>query len=97
MCISDIFTECQYCIQDSLCCDKSIWYYINHLSAKGYVRTVKQYEHKLRFRANWDIFTRIKNVAYRNLQDMLGFAHKNKEWIKTYFDDADFCVNIFFL
>ena len=68
--------------------------YVNHLSAKVYVRTVKRYEHKLRFRAIWDIFTTIKNVAYRNLQDMLGFAHKNREWIQTYFDDADVCVII---
>ena len=73
------------------------WYYVNHLSAKLYVRPVKRYEHKLRFRSIWDIFTTIKNVAYRNLQDMLGFAHKKKEWIRTYFDDADFCVIIWFL
>ena len=54
-------------------------YYVNHLSANVYVRTVKGYKHKQRFRANCDIFTRIKNVAYQNLQDMLRFAHKNKE------------------
>ena len=62
-----------------------------------YFQVITTYKQKLQFRANWDIFTRIKNVAYQNLQDMLGFAHKNREWIQTYFDDSDFCVIICFL
>jgi hypothetical protein len=40
---------------------------------------MKRYEQKQWFQDSCNTFTRIKNVAYQNLQDMLGFAHKIKE------------------